>query len=177
MENLRVDNKMMVMVMVIIGLLALYPLMVMADPIRHKVGGNKGWSPNVNYTEWSSHEHFLVGDWLWFIFDKHYYNILEVNKTSYENCIDNGFIKNLTRGGRDVVELKEARTYYYISSGGYCFHQMKVAVNVEEHQAPITASPPPIMNNSGSILPYVYTCTLIIVANVLFMILVSIGAL
>ncbi|CAL0299051.1 unnamed protein product [Lupinus luteus] len=169
MENVRVNK----MAMVIVGLLALYPLMVMGGPIRHKVGGNKGWNPNVNYTEWSSQEHFFVGDWLLFIFDKHYYNILEVNKTSYENCIDNGFMKNLTRGGRDVVELKEARTYYYISSGGYCFHQMKVAVHVEEHQAPITTSPPPTMN-SASILPYVYTCTFIILANVFFINLVSI---
>lgn len=29
-----------------------------------KVGGRYGWSPNVNYTEWASTQHFYVGDWL-----------------------------------------------------------------------------------------------------------------
>lgn len=31
---------------------------------RHAVGGSKGWAPNVNYTEWASHENFYEGDWL-----------------------------------------------------------------------------------------------------------------
>ena len=31
----------------------------------HYVGGNKaGWTPNTNFSEWTSHEKFLVGDWL-----------------------------------------------------------------------------------------------------------------
>ncbi|KAJ6753105.1 NODULIN 55-2 putative-RELATED [Salix koriyanagi] len=78
------------------------------------------------------HEHFYVGDWLLFVFDKHSYNVLEVNETNYENCNDQGFIKNITRGGRDVVQLTEARPYYFLSSGGYCWGGMKVAINVED---------------------------------------------
>ena len=31
---------------------------------RYIVGGNKGWSPNVNYTVWASDKHFYFGDWL-----------------------------------------------------------------------------------------------------------------
>ncbi|KAK7266479.1 hypothetical protein RIF29_19123 [Crotalaria pallida] len=174
MGNLRVDKMRVVVVVMIMGWMALYPLLVMGSPIRHKVGGSKGWHPDVNYTDWSSQEKFCVGDWLFFLFDKHYFNVLEVNKTSYENCMDKDFIKNETRGGRDVVELKEARTYYYISGGGYCFHQMKVAVHVEQqHQAAIAPSPVPM--ESGSLLPSVYTCSWIILAYVLFMSLVSMG--
>lgn len=30
----------------------------------HRVGGKAGWNPNVNYSEWSDHERFYVGDWL-----------------------------------------------------------------------------------------------------------------
>ncbi|XWS40926.1 hypothetical protein CRYUN_Cryun17cG0037900 [Craigia yunnanensis] len=84
----------------------------------HRVGDKNGWNPNVNYSEWSNHEQFYVGDWLIFNFNKHYFNVLEVNKTSYENCNDQSFIQNITRGGRDVIELTEARPYYFLSSGG-----------------------------------------------------------
>ncbi|XP_022741014.1 lamin-like protein [Durio zibethinus] len=105
----------------------------------HRVGNKFGWNPNVNYSEWSTHEQFYVGDWLLFNFDRHYFNVLEVNKTSYDNCNDQGFIQNITRGGRDVIELTEARPYYFLSSGGYCFNGMKVVVNVEIPQAPAAA--------------------------------------
>ncbi|MBA0665936.1 hypothetical protein Goklo_002403, partial [Gossypium klotzschianum] len=62
----------------------------------HRVGGKLGWNPNVNYSEWSDHERFYVGDWLLFNFDKRYFNVLEVNETSYDNCNDQGFVKNIT---------------------------------------------------------------------------------
>ncbi|GLT68174.1 hypothetical protein SLA2020_404300 [Shorea laevis] len=68
------------------------------DSVLHRVGGGRyTWAPNINFTEWSSHEQFYVGDWLYFGFDKSLYNVLEVNETSYENCIDKNFIKNITR--------------------------------------------------------------------------------
>jgi hypothetical protein len=57
-----------------------------------------------------------------------------VNKTGYEGCHDVGFIKNITRGGRDVFQVNEAETYYFINGGGSCFGGMKVAVNVENPQ-------------------------------------------
>lgn len=103
-----------------------------------------------------------------------------MNKTSYENCIDRDFIKNVTRGGRDVVQLTEARTYYYLSSGGYCFHQMRVAINVVEEQqnrAVIAAAPAPSQNSGSLIVPSVCTCTWIILANVIKVSLVSMGIL
>ncbi|KAF1882916.1 hypothetical protein Lal_00003098 [Lupinus albus] len=104
------------------------------DTALHRVGGGRyTWVPNVNFTDWASHEHFYKD----FGFDKHIYNVLEVNKTSYENCIEEGFIYNITRGGRDVFQLLEARSYYFLSGRGFCFQGMKVAINVEEPaQAP-----------------------------------------
>ncbi|KAE9590334.1 putative cupredoxin [Lupinus albus] len=60
MEIMKV-YKMMIMVMMIIGWL---PLMVMGGPIKHKVGGSKGWYPEINFTHWSTHQHFYLGDWL-----------------------------------------------------------------------------------------------------------------
>lgn len=107
-----------------------------------------------------------------FMFDKRYYNVLEVNKTSYERCIERDFIKNATRGGRDVVELTEARTYYYLSGGGYCFHGMRVAVQVEEHQLAPSPSSVMMFSSSYSLLPSVYNkwIWIVVVANVLFVI-------
>ncbi|KAG4911680.1 hypothetical protein JHK82_052282 [Glycine max] len=171
MENWRGARMMVVASAVAMGWLS---VVAMGSPVLHKVGGSKGWiNQDVNYTEWSAQEHIYVGDWLIFKFDKRYFNVLEVNKTSYENCIDRDFIKNITRGGRDVVQMTEARTYYYLSGGGYCFHGMRVAVQVQqEDQDPALAmaappAPSPVAYGSSSPLPSVCTCIwIIIVANV-----------
>lgn len=83
-----------------------------------------------------------------FGYDRHLFNVLEVNKTSYENCIDQGFIKNVTGGaGRDVFQLTEAKTYYFLSGGGFCSQGMKVAVPVTEYVAP---APAPAAHKSGA---------------------------
>ncbi|XP_050383491.1 lamin-like protein [Argentina anserina] len=111
----------------------------------YKVGDEQGWSPNVNYTEWSADKEVNVGEWLIFNFDKRYYNVLEVNKTSFDSCNDQVFITNITRGGRDVFELKEARPYYFLSSGGYCYHGMKLALVVQE-QPPLAPALAPANN-------------------------------
>ncbi|KAG4906752.1 hypothetical protein JHK82_055399 [Glycine max] len=117
------------------------------DPTLHRVGGGRyTWSPKVNFTKWASHEHFYKGDWLYFGFDKRIYNVLEVNKTNYENCIDTGFIENITRGGRDVFQLLEARHYYFICGRGFCSQGMKLLIDVKE---PTTTLPPPILPNKA----------------------------
>ncbi|XP_019157152.1 PREDICTED: lamin-like protein [Ipomoea nil] len=118
---------------------------------RIKVGGNVGWTPNVNYTEWAAKQHFYVGDWLYFVFDKHYYSVLEVNSSNYETCNDREFITNITRGGRDVFQLNETRPYYFLSSGGYCWSQMKMAINVEHHPPP-APSPSQSKNHSPPLM-------------------------
>ncbi|KAI6670325.1 hypothetical protein NL676_005210 [Syzygium grande] len=107
-----------------VTLIVMLTLTTMAEPADgafHKVGGRSGWIKHANYTKWSSGEHFSVGDWLYFVFNKQMYDVLEVNETSYESCNSQGFISNVTRGGRDVFELKEAKTYYFICSRGYCW--------------------------------------------------------
>ncbi|KAK4751322.1 hypothetical protein SAY87_004804 [Trapa incisa] len=104
-----------------------------------KVGGPTGWTPATNYTEWASHQNIYVGDWLYFVFEKAQYDVLEVNKTVYESCNSQaGFITNVTRGGRDVIQLTQPGTYYFLCSRGYCWNGMKVAVSVQDlpSQAP-----------------------------------------
>ncbi|BAU01308.1 hypothetical protein LR48_Vigan10g244900 [Vigna angularis] len=160
--------KNMTVVMASVVVMGWLSWVVMGNPVLHKVGGSKGWINNhdVNYTEWSAQEHVYVGDWLLFTFDKRYFNVLEVNKTSYENCIDRDFISNVTRGGRDVVQMTEAKTYYYLSGGGYCFHGMKVAVHVQQHPA---MAPAPSMPVSASLLPSLTSsCVSILLVNVVY---------
>ncbi|CAI0386903.1 unnamed protein product [Linum tenue] len=140
--------------------------------VLEKVGSRKGWIPNFNYTQWSSTQHHLyVGDWLLFVFDKRYYNVLEVNKTSYDGCEEKGFARNITKGGRDVVELTEARPYYFISGGGYCWGGMKVAVNVEARPVSLAPAPAPSSHaNDAVALPanyYHVAC-----ASICFMIII-----
>ncbi|KAH7541924.1 early nodulin-like protein 20 [Ziziphus jujuba] len=142
----------MVAVMVIMKLLCAE----CRDPVLHRVGGGRyGWNPETNFTEWSIHEHFYVGDWLYFGFDKKTHSVLEVNRSSYEKCIDKGFISNITRGGRDVFNLTEAKTYYFLDGRGFCIKGMKVSVLVEEYFPPIRplSSPPdsprPLFPNDG----------------------------
>ncbi|KAI3500721.1 hypothetical protein L1887_36546 [Cichorium endivia] len=70
---------------------------------------------------------------MYFVYDKHKFTVLEVNETSYKNCTDQGFIFNITGGnGSDVFELTQPKRYYFIASGGYCYNDMKVAVDVVE---------------------------------------------
>lgn len=73
-----------------------------------------------------------------FGFDRTHHNILQVNKTSYENCIDADYIFNITRGGRDVFQLLEPKPYYFICGRGYCLKGMKLAVNVLPQPPPST---------------------------------------
>lgn len=111
-----------------------------------QVGDKPGWRPDVNYTEWAAHQQLYVGDWLMFRFDKRMYNVLEVNRTNYELCSDRDFIQNITRGGRDVFQLTEARPYYFLCGGGYCYDGMKVAIHVEA--SPPAPEPPNPTNDS-----------------------------
>ncbi|GMI67426.1 early nodulin-like protein 20 [Hibiscus trionum] len=141
---MRVEKKLFVKFLLMVMAVSMVSIKSSTATL-HRVGNKHGWNPNVNYSEWSDHERFYVGDWLLFNFDKRYFNVLEVNETSYNNCNDQGFIKNITRGGRDVVELTEARPYYFLSSGGYCYNGMKVAVDVVAQAAP---APAPVKNGS-----------------------------
>ncbi|KAI5402427.1 lamin-like protein [Lathyrus oleraceus] len=109
------------------------------EPVLHRVGGGRyTWQPKVNFTNWTSYELFYQGDWLYFGFDRNIHNVLEVNKTSYENCIETDFINNVTRGGRDVFQLSEMRSYYFICGRGFCFNGMKVEINVKSFDQTIS---------------------------------------
>ncbi|KAI3500713.1 hypothetical protein L1887_36538 [Cichorium endivia] len=139
-------------VLVVAAAAAMLTCVMCRSPVRHLVGGKEMWIPNHNYTDWSHQETFYVGDWLYFVYDKHMYNVLQVNETSYDNCTEQGFLFNITRGaGRDVFELTQPKTYYFLASGGYCYNGMKVAINVVEF-VPAPAPQPSPAKSGGSTL-------------------------
>ncbi|KAG2273234.1 hypothetical protein Bca4012_086138 [Brassica carinata] len=115
---------------------------------RWTVGDNKFWNPNVNYTVWAQDKHFYLDDWLYFVYERNQYNVIEVNETNYISCNANNPIANWSRGsGRDVVHLNVTRHYYLISgNGGGCYGGMKLAVLVEK--PPPSPAPAPIKNNA-----------------------------
>lgn len=88
-------------------------------------------------------------------------NVLEVNKTDYENCISDHFLHNFTTGaGRDVVPLNVTKTYYFISGKGFCFGGMKVAIPVEKappppSSAPVKSGAPPTLRSTFRSLVFV----------------------
>ncbi|KAK9925010.1 hypothetical protein M0R45_033351 [Rubus argutus] len=158
---MRIRMAMVVVVVVVVGFLK-----TSTTAKLYKVGGGQGWNQNVNYTQWSANQDFYVGEWLIFNFDKRYYNVLEVNKTSFDSCNDQVFITNITRGGRDVFELKEARPYYFLSSGGYCYHGLKLALVVQEQPPPAPALAPALnaSPNSLTFRPQISILSLIVVS-------------
>ncbi|CAN0923206.1 Lamin-like protein [Linum grandiflorum] len=128
------------------------------DPVLYRVGGGRySWIPGTNFTTWASQQHFYVGDWLYFGFNKTLYNVLEVNKTSYDQCRGEDFIANITRGGRDVFNLTERKPYYFICSRStHCsLRGMKVEVLVTDLPLPLQAmttsssSPPPRLTTTA----------------------------
>ncbi|KAK6936921.1 Phytocyanin domain [Dillenia turbinata] len=145
------------MMMVMVWISSVTVTVVVSEEL-HRVGDARyGWVPDVNFTEWLKNRSIMfilfsmegVGVYnAYFGFDKRCYSVLQVNQTSYENCIDRDFIFNVTRGGRDVFQLTEAKTYYFISGGGYCFRGMKVAVPVTEHPPP--PAEPPLTSKNGT---------------------------
>ncbi|XP_022880445.1 lamin-like protein [Olea europaea var. sylvestris] len=115
------------------AVLVLVPTEVSAT--RFIVGANNGWSSNVNYVIWAKRKHFYLGDWLFFVYDRHKMSVLEVNKRDYKNCNSNHPLHNWTTGaGRDVVPLNVTKTYYFISGKGFCRRGMKVTIRVEKPQ-------------------------------------------
>jgi len=77
-----------------------------------------------------------------FVYDRNQMNVLEVNKTDYENCNADHPLHNYTTGaGRDVAPLNVTRHYYFISGKGFCYGGMKLAIRVENPPPPPVASP------------------------------------
>ncbi|KAJ0754372.1 putative Phytocyanin domain, cupredoxin [Helianthus annuus] len=126
---------------------------------RFIVGGNMGWTSDVNYTLWAEYQTFYLGDWLFFVYDRNQDDVIEVNKTNYETCNAKHPVHNYTTGsGRDVVTLNVTHDRYFISSKRSCHGGMRLQLASTSHSYTTTRTftttahleplpPPPVYLN------------------------------
>ncbi|KAL1168832.1 hypothetical protein V6Z11_A05G108100 [Gossypium hirsutum] len=131
------------------------------ESVLHRVGGGRySWKPNVNFTGWAIHEYVDFG------FNKQSYSVLQVNETSYPNCIEENFINNITKGGRDVFNLTMPKLYYFISGRGYRFKRMKVAICPKLQPLPITNGS--LLNNVNSVSNFQAKLILVLILHIYY---------
>ncbi|KMZ70151.1 early nodulin-like protein 17 [Zostera marina] len=106
---------------------------------RYTVGGRNMWNPGVNYSLWNNDTHYYVGDWLVFLYQPNQADVVQVNKTDYEQCRADNPITNYSRGRSYAFRLNHTGDYYFICSKGYCFSGMKLHIHSEKVPPP----PPP----------------------------------
>ncbi|KAJ0973823.1 hypothetical protein J5N97_015788 [Dioscorea zingiberensis] len=132
------------------AILLLWILAVTVSATKHDVGGKKGWAPDVNYTEWASHERFFVDEWLVFYYQKGMYDVVQVNATDFDRCSAENPITKWNRGHSYAFHLEKPGHYYFICSNGYCYHGMKLSIVAEEATPPAPAPELSPASSSGS---------------------------
>lgn len=125
-----------------------------------QVGGPAGWTlpaiANVNYTDWSASQVFVVGDTLYFNYSKEYHNVMEVKKTDYERCEASNPISTFDDGAT-FITLDRSGTFYFLCGvPSHCTDGQKVAVKVRKHalsSSSTASSQPSIISPSPLISP------------------------
>ncbi|XP_009760367.1 basic blue protein-like [Nicotiana tabacum] len=112
----------------------------------HVVGDNIGWTiPNngaVAYTNWAAGKTFSVGDTLVFNFGTNQHDVLQVQKTSFDECNSQNAIGDPIMAGPANVTLDSAGDHYYICTfGRHCQNGQKLAITVSSTSTP-GANPP-----------------------------------
>ncbi|KAE9606255.1 hypothetical protein Lalb_Chr10g0105961 [Lupinus albus] len=74
--------------MVLLVLIMVIMMGNIANSKLHNVGGSRiSWNPNVNFIQWSIHQHFHVADWLC-----KFFSFIESRCSCYVVMEDNGYI-------------------------------------------------------------------------------------
>ncbi|CAJ2672055.1 unnamed protein product [Trifolium pratense] len=115
----------------------------------HIVGGDKGWTVDLNYTQWASETVFRVGDNLVFNYDPSRHNVFKVNGTLFQSCTFPPANEALSTG-KDIIQLKtEGRKWYVCGIADHCSaRQMKFVITVLPEAAPAPSPPPSSMAHS-----------------------------
>ncbi|OIT27753.1 blue copper protein [Nicotiana attenuata] len=114
-----------------------------APPTEYWVGGDKGWTIDVDYQAWAKDKTFKVGDTLVFKYTKGHHNVFKVNQTGFQNCIAPPPSEGLTTG-HDVITLaKPGKKWYICGFPTHCSdHNQKLVITVEGG-TPAPAAPVP----------------------------------
>ncbi|XP_052171614.1 mavicyanin-like [Diospyros lotus] len=104
-----------------------------ASSIYHNVGGSHGWSLPPNQTffqDWAKPRVFGVEDSLLFPFRSAVYNVVEVEKESFDGCKNDKVIAMYTRGPLILNFTQPGDHYYYSGIGIQCELGMKLHITV-----------------------------------------------
>ncbi|KAI3837124.1 hypothetical protein MKW92_017828, partial [Papaver armeniacum] len=93
----------------------------------YTVGGEHGWTTNLNFSIWSEAIHFYQGDLLEFVYDQNRQSVFQVHQGDFDSCNYKNPIKDWSSGtGIDIVPLNQTGTYYFISGSDFCFDGVKL---------------------------------------------------
>nr|XP_016437580.1 PREDICTED: blue copper protein-like [Nicotiana tabacum] len=114
-----------------------------APSAEYWVGGDKGWTIDVDYQAWAKDKTFKVGDTLVFKYTKGHHNVFKVNQTAFQSCIAPPPSEGLTTG-HDVLTLaKPGKKWYICGFPTHCSdHNQKLVITVEGG-APAPEAPVP----------------------------------
>ncbi|PIN18290.1 hypothetical protein CDL12_09049 [Handroanthus impetiginosus] len=119
----------------------------------HKVGGDAGWNPGVNYTEWATGKDFHVGDTLMFVYTYGLHNVWKVNQTDFQQCVNSNASQVPLVTGNDRISLNSSGKKWYICGvPEHCAKGMKLVINVSDAEGP-APSPKPSASAAVEVSP------------------------
>ncbi|KAM1108913.1 hypothetical protein ACFX13_008496 [Malus domestica] len=100
--------------------LILLPTIAMATDFI--VGGDRGWTTGVDYSDWAKDKTFHVGDALVFKYSNPPHNVFKVNGTGFKECVKpTANDQAPLTSGNDRIELKTPGNKWYIcAAANHC---------------------------------------------------------
>ncbi|XP_060177157.1 blue copper protein-like [Lycium barbarum] len=121
-----------------------------AAAMEYWVGGDKGWTIDVDYQAWAKDKTFKVGDTLVFKYTKGHHNVLKVNQTGFKDCIVTLPSEVLTSGNDAITLTSPGKKWYICGMPTHCSdHNQKLVITVEAG-APTQAPGPPPKDGSNN---------------------------
>lgn len=95
------------------------------------VGGVNRWTDGFNYFPWAQQFNFTVGDVLVFSYTEGKHNVYDVSMPTFQSCNTSNGVNAMYDSGKDHVELKEAKQYWFICTvKSHCSLGMKLGITV-----------------------------------------------
>ncbi|KAI4985395.1 hypothetical protein ZWY2020_018025 [Hordeum vulgare] len=140
-------SKQMIVAVVAAAALALASLPGLAVATEHKVGDDKGWTLNFNYTAWADTKQFVVGDTLVFKYNNAAHNLVEVGGPDFLSCTKPANAVVWATGEDRVTLDKAGRKWFFCAVDQHCLNGMKLKITILETAPP---SPQPAPTNPAS---------------------------
>ncbi|KAH7513185.1 hypothetical protein FEM48_Zijuj12G0169600 [Ziziphus jujuba var. spinosa] len=116
----------------------LFPTAAMA--IEYVVGDASGWTIEYDYHAWAENKVFLVGDKLVFRYAPLDHNVLKVNSTAFERCIEPPNNEKFSTGNDEIALGSPGNKWYICGVSGHCAAGQKLAITVQDKNPPTPSS-------------------------------------